>query len=85
MNGRNIRQNSCSQTCSGTDGWFVDLPVPGERVNVDLTLQYTYSRCDNYTDYAVDGLPLGQDLQRHAVLAGLRWRIRRRRPHARSG
>ena len=39
VNGRNIRQNSCSQTCSGTDGWFVDLPVPGERVNVDLTLQ----------------------------------------------
>ena len=39
VNGKTIRQNSCSQNCSGTDGWFVDLPVSGERVNVDLTLQ----------------------------------------------
>ena len=39
VSGKTIRQNSCSQNCAGTDGWFVDLPVPGERVNVDLTLQ----------------------------------------------
>ena len=39
VNGKNIRQNSCTQNCSSTTGWFVDLPVVGERVNIDLTLQ----------------------------------------------
>jgi len=43
--------------------------------NVDLTVQYNYSRCDDYTNYEADGLPLGLDSQRQAVTAGLRWRI----------
>ena len=39
VGGNNIRQNSCTQNCDSTTGWFVDLPVAGERVNIDLTLQ----------------------------------------------
>ena len=33
------RTSSCTTNCSATDGWFVDLPDSGERVNVDVKLQ----------------------------------------------
>jgi len=33
------RTISCTNACTGTDGWFADLPDNGERVNVDQRLQ----------------------------------------------
>jgi type IV pilus assembly protein PilY1 len=39
INGTLIRQSACVNNCSSTDGWFVDLPEDGERVNVDMKLQ----------------------------------------------
>lgn len=33
------RTVSCTGQCTSTDGWFVDLPESGERVNVDMKLQ----------------------------------------------
>ena len=32
------RTSSCSERCTATDGWFVDLPASGERVNIDMKL-----------------------------------------------
>lgn len=34
-----IRQAACTTNCSSTDGWFIDWPDTGERVNVDMKLQ----------------------------------------------
>jgi hypothetical protein len=42
-----------------------------------VTLDYTFSRSDNFRDNSADGLPLGLDNQRHAVTAGLTRRIRK--------
>ncbi len=33
------RTINCDAQCTSTDGWFVDLPDSGERVNVDMRLQ----------------------------------------------
>jgi opacity protein-like surface antigen len=41
----------------------------------DLTLEYSYSRSDNFVNNAAAGLPLGLDFQRHAVLAGISRKI----------
>ncbi len=41
----------------------------------DLTLEYSYSRSDNFTDNYAAGLPLGLNFQRHAVLAGISRKI----------
>ena len=41
----------------------------------DLTAQYVYSRADNFKDNSADGLPLGLDNQRTAVLVGLQRKI----------
>ncbi len=32
------RTNSCTAQCTSTAGWFTDLPVAGERVNVEMKL-----------------------------------------------
>lgn len=37
----------------------------------DLTIQYTFSRADNYTDNAASGLPLGMDYDQHGLIVGL--------------
>ena len=55
-------------TVMGTTGYALD------RVT-DLTLQYSYSRSDNFTDNSSAGLPLGLDFQRHALLAGISRKI----------
>jgi type IV pilus assembly protein PilY1 len=39
VNGQPARTASCLSNCTSLDGWFVDLPVAGERVNVDPKLQ----------------------------------------------
>jgi type IV pilus assembly protein PilY1 len=36
---RSIRQSSCTGGTPDPDGWFIDLPDAGERVNVDMKLQ----------------------------------------------
>jgi hypothetical protein len=41
----------------------------------DVTIQYTYSRSDNFTDNSTVGLPLGLDFQRHGLAASLSRRI----------
>jgi len=33
------RTINCTSACTSTDGWFVDLPDSGERVNIDMKLQ----------------------------------------------
>lgn len=33
------RTATCSANCASSDGWYVDLPDSGERVNVDMRLQ----------------------------------------------
>jgi hypothetical protein len=42
----------------------------------DLTVDYVYSRADNFRDNSAAGLPLGLDNQRHALTAGVNRRIR---------
>ncbi len=41
----------------------------------DLTVEYSYSRSDNFTDNSADGLPLGLDFHRHGLIAGIRRKI----------
>ena len=55
-------------TIMGTTGYALDNKT-------DLTLEYSYSRSDNFTDNSSAGLPLGLDFQRHALLAGLSRKI----------
>lgn len=35
----NVRSISCATNCTTNDGWFADLPITGERVNIDMKLQ----------------------------------------------
>ena len=49
-------------------GWAID-PL------TSLELQYVYSLAENFEDISSDGLPLGVESQRHAVLANLTRRI----------
>ena len=49
-------------------GWAID-PL------TSLELQYVYSLAENFEDISSDGLPLGIESQRHAVLANLTRRI----------
>ena len=35
----NIRSIVCQTNCSTNDGWYADLPLSGERVNIDMKLQ----------------------------------------------
>jgi type IV pilus assembly protein PilY1 len=35
----NVRSISCATNCTTNDGWYSDLPLSGERVNVDMKLQ----------------------------------------------
>ena len=55
-------------TIMGTTGYALDRQT-------DLTLEYSYSRSDNFTDNSSAGLPLGLDFQRHALLAGISRKI----------
>lgn len=41
----------------------------------NLNVQYSYSMTDNFEDISADGLPLGVESQRHAVLANLNRQI----------
>jgi hypothetical protein len=41
----------------------------------NLNVQYSYSMADNFEDISADGLPLGVENQRHAVLANLNRQI----------
>ena len=53
-----------------TSGTFALNPT------TDLSASYSFSRADYGQNNAADGLPLGLEYQRHAVLAGVtkRWR-----------
>jgi hypothetical protein len=53
----------------GTAGYALDAKT-------DVTLDYTFSRSDNFKDNSASGLPLGLDNQRHALVAGLTRRVR---------
>jgi len=55
-------------TIMGTTGYALDNKT-------DLTLEYSYSRSDNFSDNSSAGLPLGLDFQRHALLAGVSRKI----------
>ena len=55
-------------TVMGTTGYALDNKT-------DLTLEYSYSRSDNFSDNSAAGLPLGLDFQRHALLAGISRKI----------
>ena len=44
--------------------------------NTDVTVDYAFSRVENFRDNSADGLPLGVDNQRHALTAGVTRRIR---------
>ena len=57
-------------TVFGAAGYALDAKT-------DVTLDYTFSRSDNFRDNSADGLPLGLDNQRHAVTAGLTRRDRK--------
>jgi len=35
----NVRSTTCATNCTINDGWYSDLPLSGERVNVDMKLQ----------------------------------------------
>jgi opacity protein-like surface antigen len=41
----------------------------------DCTLEYSYSRSDNFSDNSAAGLPLGLDFRRHALIAGVSRKI----------
>ncbi len=55
-------------TIMGTTGYTLDNKT-------DLTLEYSYSRSDNFSDNSSAGLPLGLEFQRHALLAGVSRKI----------
>ena len=55
-------------TVVGTAGYALDKKT-------DLTVEYTYSRSDNFTDNSADGLPLGIDNQRHGLIVGLQRKL----------
>ena len=38
-NSANVRSISCATNCTTNDGWYADLPITGERVNIDMKLQ----------------------------------------------
>ncbi len=51
-------------TAVGTAGFVLDNKS-------DITLEYSYSRSDNFTDTSANSLPLGIDYQRHGLIAGI--------------
>lgn len=55
-------------TVMGTTGYAIDNQT-------DLTVEYSYSRSDNFTDNSAAGLPLGLNFQRNAVQAGISRKI----------
>jgi len=55
-------------TVFGATGYALDAKT-------DATVDYTFSRTDNFTDNSAAGLPLGLNNQRQAVTAGLTRRI----------
>jgi hypothetical protein len=55
-------------TVMGTTGYALDNQT-------DFTVEYSYSRSDNFTDNSAAGLPLGLNFQRHAVQAGISRKI----------
>ena len=55
-------------TIMATTGYALDNKT-------DLSLEYSYSRSDNFSDNSSAGLPLGLDFQRHALLAGISRKI----------
>jgi hypothetical protein len=55
-------------TIVGTAGYALDNKT-------DVTVEYSYSRSDNFRDNSADGLPLGIDYQRHALVAGINRRF----------
>jgi len=55
-------------TVMATTGYALDNKT-------DLTLEYSYSRSDNFTDNSSAGLPLGLNFQRTAVQAGISRKI----------
>ena len=55
-------------TAVGTAGFALDNKS-------DLTVEYSYSRSDNFTDNSATGLPLGLDYQRHGFIAGVSRKI----------
>jgi hypothetical protein len=55
-------------TVMGTSGYAIDDKT-------DFTLEYSYSRSDNFTDNSSAGLPLGLNFERHAVQAGISRKI----------
>jgi hypothetical protein len=55
-------------TVLGSAGYALDEKT-------DVTIQYTYSRSDNFTDNSTVGLPLGLDFHRHGLAAGISRRI----------
>jgi hypothetical protein len=57
-------------TVMGTTGYALDNKT-------DLTLEYSYSRSDNFTNNSSAGLPLGLNFQRTAVQAGISRKIRK--------
>lgn len=57
-------------TVMGTTGYAIDNKT-------DFTLEYSYSRSDNFTDNSSAGLPLGLNFQRNAVQAGITRKIRK--------
>ena len=68
-------QNPAVQTYRGnvytvmaTTGYAIDKKT-------DLTLEYSYSRSDNFSNNDAAGLPLGLNFQRHAVQAGVSRKI----------
>jgi hypothetical protein len=70
-----VNQDAAVQTYRGnvytamaTTGYALDKKT-------DLTLEYTYSRSDNFVNNSAAGLPLGLDFQRHAVQAGVSRKI----------
>jgi hypothetical protein len=55
-------------TVLGSAGYALDEKT-------DLTVQYSYSRSDNFTDNSAAGLPLGLDFRRHGATVSLSRRI----------
>lgn len=63
-----VTYNGDVLSLGGTAGVALDA-------RTSLNVQYTYSVTDNFEDFSSDGLPLGVENQRHAVLANLTRRI----------
>jgi outer membrane receptor for Fe3+-dicitrate len=55
-------------TAIGTAGYALDNKT-------DATVEYSYSRSDNFTDNSSDGLPLGIDNQRQGLIVGLQRKL----------